>query len=157
MRSTRPPSAFDRARWPAIATRAATAATVQHRQHQARAQLLLAKFSEANNQLAFENDKLRTGRQALAQDHDQVLREIEYLRARLAVLEPLTGTAARTSPPRRQGSGASELGSPLAPGARRHSASVTLHGPGSGSHEIACAPAAHSSCADAPGNCESDR
>lgn len=50
-------------------------------------QALLAQFSEANSQLAIENDKLKSGRQALARDHSDVLNEIDYLRNRLSILE----------------------------------------------------------------------
>lgn len=50
-------------------------------------QALLAQFSEANSQLAIENDRLKSGRQTLARDHSDVLNEIDYLRNRLSILE----------------------------------------------------------------------
>jgi hypothetical protein len=66
-------------------------------------QMLLAQFSQANSKLAVENDKLRVGRQALANDHAEVLNEIEYLRSRLNMLEDVTASAPGT--PARRGSG----------------------------------------------------
>jgi hypothetical protein len=53
-------------------------------------QMLLAQFSQANSKLAVENDKLCIGRQELANDHADVLNEIEYLRNRLNLLEDAT-------------------------------------------------------------------
>jgi hypothetical protein len=55
--------------------------------------MLLAQFSAANSKLIVENERLRTGRQALAEDHADVLDEIEHLRVRLSALE---GAAAST-------------------------------------------------------------
>ena len=79
--------------------------------------MLLAQFSQANSKLAVENDKLRTGRQALANDHAEVLNEIEYLRSRLNLIEDATSTVpSRGVTP--IGAGASASSSRLASGAR---------------------------------------
>lgn len=56
-------------------------------------QLLLAQFSRANSRLAVENEKLRSGRQELMNDHAEVLNEIEHLRNRLCLLEECTSGA----------------------------------------------------------------
>ena len=61
--------------------------------------MLLAQFSQANSKLAVENDKLRVGRQALADDHAEVLNEIEYLRSRLNMLEDVTSTPGPSGQP----------------------------------------------------------
>lgn len=68
-------------------------------------QMLLAQFSQANSKLAVENDKLRSGRQALANDHAEVLNEIEYLRGRLNLLEGSSQALVPGHGPRRQPSG----------------------------------------------------
>lgn len=58
-------------------------------------QTLLARFSEENNRLAKENDKLRAGRNILSSEHATVLDEIDMLRGKLTQLESavLTGAA----------------------------------------------------------------
>ena len=82
--------------------------------------MLLAQFSQANTKLASENDKLKAGRQALTDDHAEVLNEIEDLRGRLNYIEDATTT---TSPPNRTqsrghgggGGGGEGGGGPLSP------------------------------------------
>jgi hypothetical protein len=58
-------------------------------------QLLLAQFSRANSRLAVENEKLRSGRQELVNDHAEVLNEIEHLRNRLCLLEECSTSGAQ--------------------------------------------------------------
>lgn len=83
-------------------------------------QMLLNQFSEANNRLAQDNQRLRQGRQMLATDHAVVLDEIDYLRGRLNRLEgsqsaasglgPLDG--ARLDPPAPQADSSSNSSQP---------------------------------------------
>ncbi len=60
---------------------------------------LLSRFSEENNRLAKENDKLRTFRQVLGVEHADVLDEIEQLRSKLSGLESavISGTQTPSS------------------------------------------------------------
>ena len=78
--------------------------------------MLLAQFSEANSKLANENDKLRAGRQALADDHAEVLNEIEMLRGRLNVIEDVatpTSAASSRAPSRAHGGTVAAGGAPV--------------------------------------------
>jgi hypothetical protein len=75
-------------------------------------QALLIRFSEENQRLARENDKLRGSKNVLGQEHANVLDEIDMLRGKLLQLEQSVRTAAVG------GSGGGGSGGPAAePGA----------------------------------------